>query len=526
MGKIKHLLYVPWTGLGNYNGFRGNKWLQNRIQIFKQFVIPSLLTQTNQDFVVWMSWRQEERNNPYVKDFIEYCNTKVNLHFVNTFYGICFYDDKYEDEIARKRLINSLHYSLRDLHDAIGETDYVYMTIQPSDDLYHHKAVEVIQNAFEQHPELQGVGFSKGYIINYWNKDVAEYNPNTNPPFYTIKFPTKVFLDPLQHVQYTSLKKDVGKYKKGTPLPSHEYVGDCLNYRQIESRGFLVGTHQENISTTWQIPYKGEMVDSEILRDFGIYDTPPLKIDVSIKKRVYFSLPYKVQRKIRYWMTEKFRFKIQLPKLFRTTKTHQDYWKNRQIDWQKEYISTWNHPHRIVIAQLLKKMQWNALFEAGCGGGANLVQIIHTIKDKQLGGSDINAEAIALAEKSFIGGAFFVCPNDDIMMSDKSSDVILSDMNLIYTGRDKIDKTLEEFKRVARSWLVLCEFDSESWFKRLWVKLISGYNVYDYKKELDKHGYYDIVKYRLSNQHWPGSEGTYQEGLRSIIIAKVPQHVY
>ena len=38
-GKFKHLIYCPFTGLGLYNGFRGNRWLKNRIKIFKEFVV-------------------------------------------------------------------------------------------------------------------------------------------------------------------------------------------------------------------------------------------------------------------------------------------------------------------------------------------------------------------------------------------------------------------------------------------------------------------------------------------------------
>ena len=73
--EYKHLIYCPFTGLGLYGGFRGNRWLQNRIQIFKQFVIPSLKAQTNKDFTLWISWRPEEKNNPDI-EFHLYGNTK------------------------------------------------------------------------------------------------------------------------------------------------------------------------------------------------------------------------------------------------------------------------------------------------------------------------------------------------------------------------------------------------------------------------------------------------------------------
>lgn len=298
-------MYVPFTGLGLHNGFRGNNWLENRIEIFKQFVVPSLKHQTSQDFIIWISWRREEKNNPIVRQFIS--DLDISFGFgkvIHTFAGVCFYDDKYPDDVARDRLINSLHSSTRELFDAIGECDYILMTIQPSDDLYHQRAIESIQHVLKEN-KFNAVGFQKGYICNYNTKEAAEYNPTTNPPFYTIKFPREIFFDPLQHANFTALKKDVGKYLAGTPCPSHEYIGNCLRYAVVgDLRGFCVGTHGINISTTFSNPYKGDMVNSSILRNFGIYDVPALEIKTNLFKKILLKLPYKVQRKLRYIANE------------------------------------------------------------------------------------------------------------------------------------------------------------------------------------------------------------------------------
>ena len=99
------------------------------------------------------------------------------------------------------------------------------------------------------------------------------------------------------------------KYKKGCPLPSHEYLKNVFGdkYTVIDERGFLVGTHQNNISTGFNIPYKGGSVSQEVLKDFGVYEVEPIKLRTPLRKRLLFSLPYKWQRKIRYWLTEKFK---------------------------------------------------------------------------------------------------------------------------------------------------------------------------------------------------------------------------
>ena len=306
-GRYKHLFYTPFTGLGNYSGFRGNTWLKNRIKIFKQFVIPSLEAQTCKDFTLWISWRPEERYNPQVKELIEYLK-KRNIDFVNTFSGTWFWDDKYSPEEAWTRLIEAIHGSMMELVDATtGQYGYewVLMTIQPSDDVFHKDAVRNLQHAFKDNPTLEAIGFTKGYLMNYQTKEIADWDPKTNPPFYTIKFPRPIFIDALKHVEYTALKHDVPGYKAGTPLPSHEWVADCLKYGKIEERGFIVGVHGNNISTVWNHPYKGKMKDLEILKDFGLYGVLPLKLPFSLRRKIFSGLPHKVQRKLRYWASEK-----------------------------------------------------------------------------------------------------------------------------------------------------------------------------------------------------------------------------
>lgn len=290
-------MYCPWTGLGLYGGFRGNRWLRNRITIFQQFVVPSLQAQTNKNFILWCSWRPEEKRNPHVQELVKYLEGIVEFKTIHTFHGLCFWDDKYPDDVARERLLMNLHNTLGELTNMIGECNYVLMTIQPSDDLYHRQSVEAIQQA-AQKTDLQAWGFKQGYMINYQTKEVAEYNPTTNPPFYTIKFPRHIFFDPLKHAQMT------GPYK------SHEYVPQHMKYGTLDVRGFMVGTHGENISTVFNHPFRGQEVDGEVLENFGIDEVPPLKIKYSVRKRILRKLPYKAQRKLRYVLGERFWHRI------------------------------------------------------------------------------------------------------------------------------------------------------------------------------------------------------------------------
>lgn len=203
------------------------------------------------------------------------------------------------------------------------------------------------------------------------------------------------------------------------------------------------------------------------------------------------------------------------------TEKHKKYWQERNIDWKSAYLSTHNHPHRQMILWALGSFQWFSLMEMGCGPGPNLVNIVRNFKNKQLGGIDVNKDAIELANKTLTGAYFKVGSVEDIPMSDKATDVILSDMCLIYIDPRKIHDTIKEISRVARTSIVFCEFHSDNWWERLQFRLKTGYNAYNYKTLLTKHGFYDIRIIKIPPDMWPGGEP--QKTFGYIIIAKAPK---
>lgn len=291
----KFLVSVPFTGLGLYGGFRGNRWLRNRIRVFETFVIPSLLAQSDRDFIVWVAWRQEERSNKYVQELKQRLDAIPNFEVVFTYSGIPFWDDKHDDDTARTRLGRTLAEALPELMDVVGDCENVYWLLQPSDDCYNRLTIQSVRAAFED-PEMQAVTFTKGYLCNYSTKELLEYNPKTNPPFFAIKYPRGIFFDPGKHMTYSG------------PFKSHEYIGDKLKLGKFEGRGFLVGTHGENISTHFNHPYGGQRFEGlerdQILESFGIVDAEPLKLPISIRKQIMRKLPHPIRRKLRYWFGE------------------------------------------------------------------------------------------------------------------------------------------------------------------------------------------------------------------------------
>ena len=311
--EIIHFLYCPFTGLGLFNGYRGDKWLKNRINIFKQYTLPSILNQTNKNFVLWISWRPEEVNNPIVDEFGEMLESIRDLTVFFTYGGVMFWDDKYENDNLLERLQRTLPHVAEGMN-TLPYSDKVLMTIQPSDDMYIDTAVEQIQDTYFRTPDAthMALGWQQGYIMNYATKEIAYYNTHgiktdhistydlsTIPPFFTIAFPRDVFTDPDKH------------YKHIGPYHSHEEIGSVMPYKTIEGRGFCVGTHGANISTTFNHRYKGKTQAQDLLYQFGVYYSDPIKISKTwrlygrkalnvvpfnqVIRRIYKSLPIKYQ---------------------------------------------------------------------------------------------------------------------------------------------------------------------------------------------------------------------------------------
>lgn len=279
------------TGLGRYDGFRGNRWIENRIKIFKQFIVPSLINQTKKEFIVWMSWRPEEEKNEIVVRFVKELNRLRGMTFVHTFNGLCFYDDKYEHLIARTRLMLSLRDSLTQLESYVKDAEWVMMTIQPSDDMYLSFAVKDIQNTYL---EPKAIGYTKGYMLNMNNLEMAEYNPTTIPPFFTIIFKKDDFIDHVKHFKFT------GAYE------SHEYIRDKMKFEELKERGFVVGTHGENTSTTWNVPFKGRVLKNgeknAIMIQTGIWGVKQLELKKQPHLYIRWILNKLPRSKVKHWI--------------------------------------------------------------------------------------------------------------------------------------------------------------------------------------------------------------------------------
>lgn len=261
MKNFTHLIFTPFTGLGLFNGYRGDEWLKYRIQVFKNCTLKSVLNQEDKDFIHWLTFRPEEKNNPIVMELEEYLKQFKDYKFIITYHGIVLWDDKYPKEVADARLLKSIEGSVKDLEPLIKNRPYVYESILASDDMYHKSTTkDVAEEPFIEHGCLL---HEEGYMFDYVSKSLAEYKPGTNPPVYTIMFPTDIYLDPKKHFDYMG------------PFESHEFVPTTFTTKQLPNFRYISTVHDQNISTVWQHPFRGKQIYYEndkkaILKDYGI----------------------------------------------------------------------------------------------------------------------------------------------------------------------------------------------------------------------------------------------------------------
>ena len=294
MNKITHFIYIPLTDVGITQIHRNDEWLRYRIDIFKKYTLNSLVNQTVKNFVVWISARPEEYNNPNIIELEAHIKS-IGLTAIMTFDGLMYWDDKFSrDPISRLKnvarigrkcwrekdfsnfisgtkqmfkdkngtLEKRLTSSLGILKQHFSDTDFVYVTRIDSDDMFKNTVVETLQSI---PPKTESFIFRNGFVYNKETKELAEWNPPTNPPFHTIIFTKEVFFNAKKYLEY------YGNWK------SHEDTPKIFTYARLPDYNYCVLVHNRanQISTLWDHPFRGKIIEENkqyILKLFGIVD--------------------------------------------------------------------------------------------------------------------------------------------------------------------------------------------------------------------------------------------------------------
>ena len=187
------------------------------------------------------------------------------------------------------------------------------------------------------------------------------------------------------------------------------------------------------------------------------------------------------------------------------------YWAERAINWETHYFSP-EHPHRKQMAQILKNYLFHSVLEVGCGAGANLyrLKMLEDFGSIEVMGCDINKDAVAEAQRHLKDGEFKQGMAEKIPFADKCADLVITDACLIYVPPEKIEIAKNELLRVAKKYLLLCEWHGQNQFDGHWCydyqKLFDGYNVklekiISWGGSWEKYGTFALVEVESKREH-------------------------
>jgi len=244
--KVLHIIGNEFTR----NIQHPDSWWDYRLNIYEQFCLNSIKNQSNKNFVILMSidWVSE-----HIQNRIKIILDKSNLKY-----------------ILRNVKETSISESLKDYSK---EYDTIYYTRIDSDDLFHKDVIDIIQKS--NYTDRRALIFQKGYCYDCKENRLRHYFM-PSPPFSTIIYPMKIFLDEQKQQIYKNFK-------------SHDTLIYAMAYKILPENKFIVNVHDTNRITKYtnniEMPAKyiekqeidADMIDF-ILKDFNINSNTYKKI--------------------------------------------------------------------------------------------------------------------------------------------------------------------------------------------------------------------------------------------------------
>ncbi len=135
-------------------------------------------------------------------------------------------------------------------------------------------------------------------------------------------------------------------------------------------------------------------------------------------------------------------------------------------EWVMGYWDSQGHNHRHLLLEKIASYSPNSILEIGCNCGPNLYLIAKQFPSMKIEGIDINPKAIELGRELLISEGISnvklsIGKADELeQFNDKEFDIVFTDAVLIYIGKDKIRKVIQEMLRVARKAVILMEWHS------------------------------------------------------------------
>ena len=132
-------------------------------------------------------------------------------------------------------------------------------------------------------------------------------------------------------------------------------------------------------------------------------------------------------------------------------------------EWVMGYWDSKYHGHRLLLIDKISAYSPQSILEIGCNCGPNLFLLAQRFPNAKITGIDINSRAIEkgrelLHAENISNVELFIGKADNLeQFHNDSFDIVFTDAILIYIGRDKIKKVIQEMLRVARQDIILLE---------------------------------------------------------------------
>lgn len=186
-------------------------------------------------------------------------------------------------------------------------------------------------------------------------------------------------------------------------------------------------------------------------------------------------------------------------KLFDNLKKPEGFWGRvilHQMNKRHSLLSEWGMSH------VEWQQEWNIL-DIGCGGGANLAQLLHRCSQGKVYGIDISLESVLFAQKKntkHLSSRCFIEQGtvDKLPYPDNMFDVVTA-FETVYFW-DDLPHTFNEVMRVLKQngyFLICCELNDPS--VKTWTNLIEGMTIRscdELKSILLQSGFTSITSYK------------------------------
>lgn len=178
-------------------------------------------------------------------------------------------------------------------------------------------------------------------------------------------------------------------------------------------------------------------------------------------------------------------------------------WNIKTPDWITGYWKSSKHPHRDLIIQELKKIEFESLLEVGCNAGGNILRIRDEfdISDLDLAGIDVNADSIQFIQEKLPDVLWRIGNAKNLPFHEEEYDVVLADAILMYADPEESKEILSEMNRVAKKAIIIVDWFSEK------EEIKDQHWCRDYEKILKC---YKLEVHKIKIKKWPTKSGNWE----------------